>query len=74
MQKSDWKHQYRRVRCGRKRADPRAFIAYMNKSSRWEACATLRAHWLTRPTMRAHKITLIGDCRRAMLFQRPRLP
>ena len=74
MQKADWKQHYRRVRCGSRKADARAILAYLNRTSNWEACAAIRAHWLTRPTMRAHKLTLIGDSRRALFAVRPRLP
>ena len=74
MQKSVWKEHYRRVRCGSRRTDPRAVMAFINRTSHWETCAMLRAHWLTRPTMRSHKLTLMADARKALFAQRPRLP
>lgn len=74
MRKSDWKREYRRARCGSTRADPRAAAASRNRSSQWELCAIRRAHWLGQPTMRAHKVSLIGDCLRALAVIAPRLP
>ena len=74
MRKSDWKRDYRRVRCGSWRVDPRVSLAFVNRTSHWETCALRRAHWLAQPTMRAHKLSLIGDCRRALLMTSPRLP
>jgi hypothetical protein len=74
MRKSDWKREYRRVRCGSWQVDPKVAAAYLNRTSHWEACTIIRATWLARDTMRAHKLTLIGDCRRALRLIRPQLP
>lgn len=74
MRKSDWKREYRRVRCGAPSPHPAAATAYVNRTSHWEYCALYRAHWLTQPTMRAHKLSMIGDCRRALARINPRLP
>ena len=75
MTKHDWLVHYRRARCGlQRRTDFRAVLARINRTSHWEACAALRAHWLNRDTMRAHKLTLIEDCRRALWAIKPNLP
>jgi hypothetical protein len=74
MRQSDWKREYRRARCGAT-VDPAVQAVYRaRRVGGWETCALIRAHWLTRPTMRAHKLSLIGDCRRALSASSPRLP
>jgi hypothetical protein len=74
MRQSEWKREYRRARCGKPVA-PAVQAGVLNrKVGPWEAAALARAIWLGRATMRAHKLTLIGDCRRAPATWHLRLP
>lgn len=73
MRRSDWIREYRRARCGASQVMPAALAAARESVSSWDACAWRRAYWLSRPTMRAHKISLVADCRKALAIIRPRL-
>lgn len=74
LTRARWRKEWRRTRCGSPRADQRAVIALTHRQSHWERCVTVRAYWLSRDTMRCHKLTLMADCWRALDSIRPRLP